>query len=85
MLIFMLTLLRETSDEENAAYQLTTNGLMDNLHPYPEVMEKRPDLPEKHNTPQQLMNNHEEKTHMKLHPDVRLSILSIHLSIYLSI
>lgn len=44
---------------------------------HPELIEerKKSDLPEKPKTPQQLWYNHEKKTYMKLHPDVRLRTL----------
>lgn len=40
---------------------------------HPDLIEerKKSDLPEKPKTPQQLWYNHEKKTYMKIHPDVK--------------
>lgn len=45
----------------------------DRREEHPELIEerKKSDLPEKPKTPQQLWYNHEKKTYMKLHPEVR--------------
>ena len=49
------------------------NGVYVCREDHPELIEvkKKSDLPEKPKTPQQLWYNHEKKTYMKLHPEVR--------------